>query len=48
MAVPAHLWLYDASGALICGGSEVMGSEGSIEVQVVSQNEYMSYANLYY
>ncbi|ELQ6225740.1 Hcp family type VI secretion system effector [Cronobacter turicensis] len=33
MAVPAHLWLYDASGALICGGSEVMGREGSIEVQ---------------
>lgn len=28
MAVPAHLWLYDASGALICGGSEVMGREG--------------------
>ncbi|EOB9997421.1 Hcp family type VI secretion system effector [Cronobacter sakazakii] len=33
MAVPAHLWLYDASGALICGGSEVVGREGSIEVQ---------------
>ncbi|ELY2664630.1 Hcp family type VI secretion system effector [Cronobacter sakazakii] len=33
MAVPAHLWLYDASGALICDGSEVMGREGSIEVQ---------------
>ncbi|EKM0666708.1 type VI secretion system tube protein Hcp [Cronobacter turicensis] len=33
MAVPAHLWLYDALGALICGGSEVMGREGSIEVQ---------------
>ncbi|MDI7661070.1 type VI secretion system tube protein TssD [Cronobacter universalis] len=33
MAVPAHLWLYDALGALICGGSEVAGREGSIEVQ---------------
>ncbi|ALB56674.1 type VI secretion system tube protein Hcp [Cronobacter universalis] len=33
MAVPAHLWLYDASGALICGGSGVAGREGSIEVQ---------------
>lgn len=48
MAVPAHLWLYDASGALICGGSEVMGREERIEIQVVSQNEYISYANLYY
>ncbi|EOC0001690.1 Hcp family type VI secretion system effector [Cronobacter turicensis] len=33
MAVPAHLWIYDASGALISGGSEVAGREGSIEVQ---------------
>ncbi|ELY4122163.1 type VI secretion system tube protein Hcp [Cronobacter sakazakii] len=33
MAVPAHLWLYDASDALICGGSEVMGREESIEIQ---------------
>ncbi|WP_325763917.1 Hcp family type VI secretion system effector [Cronobacter sakazakii] len=48
MAVPAHLWIYDASGSLIYGGSEVMGREGSIEIQGVSQNEYISYANLYY
>ncbi len=26
MAVPAHLWLYDASGSLIYGGSEVMAA----------------------
>lgn len=48
MAVPVHLWIYDASGALICGGSEVAGREGSIEIQGVSQNEYISYANLSY
>lgn len=33
MAVPAHLWLYDASGVLIAGGSDVTGREGSIEIQ---------------
>jgi len=33
MSVPAPLWLYDVNGSLIYGGSEVMGREGSIEVQ---------------
>lgn len=33
MGVPAHLWLYDTSGSLIMGGSEVIGREGSIEIQ---------------
>lgn len=33
MAIPAYLWLYDQSGALINGGSLVIGREGAIEVQ---------------
>lgn len=48
MAVPAHLWLYDASGALICGGSEVAGREGSIEVQRALHDGYKPYVILSY
>lgn len=33
MANPAYLWLYDANGALLYGGSEVLSREGAIEIQ---------------
>ncbi|WP_159282774.1 Hcp family type VI secretion system effector [Rahnella variigena] len=33
MSVPAYLWLYDSNGVLIQGGSEILGSEGAIEIQ---------------
>jgi type VI secretion system secreted protein Hcp len=33
MAVPAHLWIYDSNGSLVQGGSDVIGREGSIEIQ---------------
>ncbi len=33
MSVPAYLWLYDATGTLIRGDSEVLEREGSIEIQ---------------
>ncbi len=33
MAIPVYLWLYDHSGNLIKGSVNVLGREGSIEVQ---------------
>ncbi|WP_312072633.1 type VI secretion system tube protein TssD [Atlantibacter sp.] len=33
MSVPAYLWLYDETGTLIRGDSEVLEREGSIEIQ---------------
>jgi type VI secretion system Hcp family effector len=33
MAVPAYLWLYDASGALIIGDCNVLDRVGAIELQ---------------
>lgn len=37
MAVPVHLFLKDDGGAMIRGGSDVEGREGSIELNISIQ-----------
>ena len=37
MAVPAYLWLYNQSGTLISGGSDVVNREDAIEMQSLNQ-----------
>lgn len=38
MAVPVHLFLKDDGGAMIRGGSDVRGREGSIELRGLTHN----------
>ncbi|TKU04922.1 type VI secretion system tube protein Hcp, partial [Citrobacter sp. wls831] len=38
MAVPVHLFLKDDGGAMIRGGSDVQGREGSIELRGLTHN----------
>ena len=33
MAVPAYIWLYNATGTLVQGSSNVLLREGAIEMQ---------------
>ena len=43
MAVPAYLWLYNQSGTLIPGGSNVLSREGAIEMQSFNHGIHIPY-----
>lgn len=43
MSVPAYLWLYNKSGSLIQGGSQVLGREGAIEMQSFNHGLHIPY-----
>lgn len=43
MAVPAYLWIYNQSGSLIQGGSNVVGREGGIEMQSFNHGLHIPY-----
>lgn len=46
MAIPAYIWLYDATGTLIQGRSNVLLREGAIEMQSFNHGVHIPYANL--
>jgi len=46
MAVPADIWLYNATGTLIQGSSNVLLREGAIEMQSFKHGVHILYANL--
>lgn len=45
MSVPAYIWLYNSTGTLIQGGSNVLLREGAIEMQSFNHGIHIPYDN---